>query len=228
MKRTGLLSVVLAAVVIGCGGPDPVPEKPTWLDDVEPILRANCFHCHGASAEAKNGTKRWDVYDLKADGYKFLMLTLDPLLHTSAKDNFIIINAFAKLGTMPPAPATRLSAQDLQVLEKWQANGFAFGTRAKNARPVAKLAGAPVRAGAVVKVALDITDGDGDQVVGRLSVPLAMKDLELWRSGRHIIEIPSAACPKGTAIGMKATLSDGIDTVSILAPVDPDLTFKCP
>ncbi len=71
LRRASLLAdvvVVLAAVLTGCDPPLPPPE-PTWAH-VEPLLRAHCNHCHGATAEktgsASGVVYRFDFYDLDA------------------------------------------------------------------------------------------------------------------------------------------------------------------
>src|SRR5262249_29554912 len=57
LMRRLLLSLILA----GCGA--EVPPQPTWFDDVQPILTANCVRCHGADPRNDApSTFRLDVY----------------------------------------------------------------------------------------------------------------------------------------------------------------------
>src|SRR6185295_7989491 len=61
--RVGFGVALLGSALLGgCGGPD-VPEHPTWVD-VEPIVRAQCTSCHGASAAITGGGTRFDFYDM--------------------------------------------------------------------------------------------------------------------------------------------------------------------
>src|SRR5207249_11852708 len=62
------LGLALISVAVGaCGPEESVPANPTWVGEVQPILRGNCFNCHGVTASiTKFRTKRWDVCDLKA------------------------------------------------------------------------------------------------------------------------------------------------------------------
>jgi hypothetical protein len=63
MRALPLVSIVILGGLVGCSSEPPVPENPTWVEDVLPIMRANCFHCHGPTADLhKHNTKRWDVW----------------------------------------------------------------------------------------------------------------------------------------------------------------------
>jgi len=50
MMKTARITLVAMLLGLGCGTEAPVPDKPTWVDDVQPIMQANCFHCHGPTA----------------------------------------------------------------------------------------------------------------------------------------------------------------------------------
>src|SRR3954454_14098978 len=62
--------LLLVGLICACGVQRPAPDEPTWVDDVQPILQANCFGCHGASFDSKAGRYRWDVYDLADPRYQ--------------------------------------------------------------------------------------------------------------------------------------------------------------
>src|SRR4051812_24918233 len=60
-------ALLTAIAASACGTEDPVPANPTYVDDVEPILRGNCFNCHGVNASPLMArTKRWDICSLDA------------------------------------------------------------------------------------------------------------------------------------------------------------------
>lgn len=207
-RRSILAGLVLcgAAVLGGCEGPEGAPDKPTWVDDVQPILRANCFHCHGSSADfPRLGTRRWDFLYDPAD------TQLQPLGDFSAvfggmagvspkeMPQIFQITAFvadpADMRRMPPPPATRLSDRDIQVLRNWMATGRERGTRNPNAKPAA----AWLDTGKVFVV----TDADREQVLGKVSC--GGREALLIRSGTH--SVPQGAGPPCTV-----TLYDGQDT----------------
>jgi hypothetical protein len=213
--------LAIAAIGLsGCGSELPAPDRPTWADDVLPILRANCFHCHGSSARAvKYGTTRWDVYDLvmpniapteTAMTFSDLGFTeaLDPddpmhnaVLFTGAKNHAAIIKLETVSlpvddpGHMPPAPATPLSARDLQVLTNWTAHPD-LGKRSPNQKPTIRWVQRPKT--------FEVLDGDEDQVLGQLDCGGTM--VAINRSG--ISKLPSGVSPP-----CNAQLFDSFDLV---------------
>src|SRR5581483_3833332 len=69
-------AALAGAALPACGGPD-VPEHPTWAN-VEPIVRAQCSSCHGASAAITGGGTRFDFYDMTADLCGDAVQAMDP------------------------------------------------------------------------------------------------------------------------------------------------------
>jgi hypothetical protein len=166
MSRRSLLLVSLTA--LGCGTEAPAPDKPTWVDDVQPILQANCLHCHGATADIKATAKRWDVPELATKAPYAEMGFMEAEAFVSANNNlhFALVSGFISAevddaGRMPPPPATRLSARDIKVLENWRDNNFAIGSHRPNAKPT-------VRWLDKGKGLYEVSDGNGDQVLGQL------------------------------------------------------------
>jgi hypothetical protein len=199
------------AAVLGCGTEAPAPDKPTWVDDVMPILQANCFHCHGATASYdKWGTNRWDVYDLTDPNYAMIGAgevkdAEGRRIVVSAKDkpHFGTIPIYVSVDAtddarMPPPPATRLSNRDITVLDNWAKTGFTLGSHNPNHRPVL--------------VRLDqgkefvVTDEDGDQVKGKLDC--GGTEVLLDRSGNQTL-------PEGASAPCSGMLYDGFDLVSV-------------
>jgi len=177
------LLLLASMSVLACGTEEPAPDQPTWADDVLPILRANCFSCHGPTANyLKYQNKRWDVYDRSTEPY--MRLGFGPVTQDvpdskgmpvstvtvfGAKDNALLFSAYIEntddTVRMPPPPATRLSPQAIQTIKNWVSrdnpNALALGTH----HPNHKAAIAWLDKGAR-RVA--VTDEDGDTVVGRL------------------------------------------------------------
>jgi hypothetical protein len=212
--RLGALVALWGA--LGCGTEAPVPDKPTWVDDVKPILQANCFHCHGSAADdvrqalPKLLVYRWDVYDLSDPRYAMLGFgeVVDPVAKVktfvSAKDdrhyqNIAIWTApdATDDARMPPAPALRLSARDRAVLDRWSTSGFTLGTRS-NQKPEISW----IEPGKRVAV----TDRDGDQVLGKLDCGGTAVPID--SSGGHTL-------PAGANAPCSGMLFDGFDLVPV-------------
>ncbi len=198
MRRQGW---IVAFVLAGCGGPNAVPEKPTWVDDVEPILRGNCFHCHGAGSHEVAGAPRFDVYDVQpfADLGLVNAMTTDIESGRTYAEEFFKRAGGDKVLTrdlmMPPAPATLISTRDLRVLERWAAMADPpRGTRANNHLPTAEWLDES-------HTAIVVSDADRDQVLGRVSCKDGSMARPIDRTGTHM----TPTCP------LSVTLFDGQD-----------------
>lgn len=221
MRPIALVST-LAALSLACVPEKDVPANPTWVDDVQPILQGNCFHCHGAEIGFENGAPirphkgqagaRFDLYDSMefADAVGD-MNALAGIGGYPGKAIAVLAVPRLKSGTpaqtiMPPPPALPLSDWERKVIEKWQATGAVRGKRSPNAQPrVIKVA--EKKQGADLLLTFDVLDDDGDQVLGRVEAGAAK--VPLLRSGRHTVTLKDAA--NATP---KWVLSDGQDTVT--------------
>jgi hypothetical protein len=190
--------------VVGCGAEAPAPDKPTWADDVLPILQANCFHCHGPTANyEKYMTKRWDVLDLSLPPYAELGFTEDrkdtARTFLSANSHFDLIPTYLlpepttmEDTRMPPPPAPRLSARDAQVLANFKATGFTPGSHHPNHKPAI--------AWQDRNKTFFVTDQDGDQVLGKLDC--GGTEVAILFAGRHTL-------PSGVTGPCSGALHDG-------------------
>jgi hypothetical protein len=179
---------------LGCEGGEPVPASPTWVADVEPILRGNCFHCHGPAANPLDGQLRWDFYDPQDP--QMAAIGAFPAI-SAAKihiASFLITKSYAlgSLTQMPPPPATVLSDRDVEVLRRWQRDNSPRGMRAANQAPTAFWL---VRGKTFV-----VTDGDHEQVLGK--VTCGGSSALLASSGAHDV-------PPGAQAPCAVTLFDG-------------------
>jgi hypothetical protein len=199
--RTRLL-LATSFLMLGCGTEAPVPDQPTWVDDVKPILQANCFHCHGASANYDKWTnKRWDVYDLSKQEYADLGFTPTAQFSTGAKDpsEKVLIKPYitdTSASRMPPPPATPLSARDIETVLKWLDNPVE-GKHNPNHKPTIRWEEKGKR--------YEVLDEDGDQVLGQLDCGGTM--FPIPRSG-------GLAFPTDAVAPCTATLFDGFDSVT--------------
>jgi hypothetical protein len=210
--------LLLVGLICACGVQRPAPDEPTWVDDVQPILQANCFHCHGASFDSKAGRYRWDVYDLSDPryldvGFMVVEETTPDSVSTVPVRTFMgaldaghyrfILDFVSPDATdqtrMPPPPATRLSARDVAVLKNWGVGPHMFqpGSHQPNHPPAISW----VQPGRVVAV----SDEDGDQVLGKLDC--GGREVLLPRSGSHEL-------PEGVSGPCTGKLFDGWDAVT--------------
>jgi hypothetical protein len=188
MMRAGKLAPLLSATAaLGCGAEAPIPEAPTWAQDIQPLLRANCFHCHGAASNYQlHGTKRWDVYDLDEEPYRRLgfekvyedVMTKEGPVKVATffgiteSGQGALITAYvdpdAGAQRMPPPPALPLSERDRAVLQKW------LDMLKQPAASAAALEGShqpnhpPTIAWQQPGTLAAVRDDDGDQVLGKL------------------------------------------------------------
>jgi len=161
-------------VIGACTGEAPVPAQPTWVD-VLPILRANCWHCHGgggrptSDAAAPLAATRWDFYD-PAEAVQATGAPANAFDTAAAKDHiktFLAPDASASAPNyfspkyMPPPPGDPLTDRELQVLKGWQASGFPKGTRANNHPPTVEWLEKPN--------SIIVRDDDLDPVLGTLT-----------------------------------------------------------
>jgi hypothetical protein len=220
MKAMRKLSLVLAGLLLGslaCEGPAPVPAKPTWVDDVEPILRANCFHCHGSLNPDPMSPllQRWDFYDLKDPRLMAIRDVATDYMKAwdSAKDHAgpsfpTYINAAPNSPIrMPPPPATPLSADAKQTILAWIATGSPPGATVvvPPLRGV-RLNNKPTAAWLVRPSTIVMSDGDHEQVLGKVTCGGA--DEPVLHSG-------TTTLPTGWQPPCTATLFDGQDVVTV-------------
>jgi cytochrome c553 len=99
----------------------------TFEKDVRPILKANCFHCHGEEGETKGGLDVRLARFLQKGGESGPAI----IPGDAAKSHLIEL---VKAGEMPKGK-NKLKERDVAILEKWIADG------AKTARPEPEMLG---------------------------------------------------------------------------------------
>jgi hypothetical protein len=203
------LPIVVALLALSCSGEAPVPAAPTWVDDVQPILRGNCLNCHGATASITLfRTKRWDVCDLDA------FAAVGPF-HDDPTAEFVSARSRLPVAfrsyllpppgltrpNMPPLPDPVLTDRQTEVVAAWIRNPQC-GRRANNAKPRAAWLDKPTR--------YVVADADDDQVLGTITCRAAAPEAVLY-AGAHDLA-------SGTPLPCTLHLSDGQDTVTVELP----------
>jgi hypothetical protein len=220
MKTTAILLSLVSAVALSsaCEGPKPIPENPTWAEDVLPIIRGNCLGCHGAgpvcTKAGQTGCRpwpsRWDVFDTADFG-----LTEDELGEagvTSAKDKVEDWLRSIEKGMparMPPAPASPLEADQIAILKKFLAKPLK-GKHDLNRAPFVRVVSRTFSDGKL-KVVVDVVDRDDDQVLGKASAG-GDSQAVVKSSGRQTLEF--AGADKDATVTV--TLSDGWAQTSMM------------
>jgi len=225
MSGGKLASLLSATAALGCGAEQPVPDAPTWAQDVQPILRANCFHCHGPTASFRlYRTLRWDVYDLGEEPYQrmgFEKVFEDVVgaaqptkmatffgANDSSHSGVITayVNPEAGPTRMPPPPATPLTERDRAVLQRWSdllkqgavPGAVLKGSHQPNRPPSMRWLQQPSLA--------IVRDDDGDQVLGRLDCTGGEVRIE------HSGAVPFA---ENTKPPCRGTLYDGYEEATV-------------
>ena len=170
MPRTPLAAAALA--LLGACGLE-TPSDPTWIDDVRPILHANCVRCHGYPAISEAPvTFRLDAYDITLLPEDEDREDLDGAA-LAANSGWLEDVFSGEAASMPP----RFPLEDRQVdiILAWAAQGNAEegilpprGERDDNATPDMTLVDDLAVGSSSATGDYLIEDGDGDPVTGVL------------------------------------------------------------
>jgi hypothetical protein len=128
-----LLGALLALGAAACS-PPAAPDSPTYANDVQPIVFARCFRCHGAGGNLNMDPKAADTAEaigfigqyqdnttlcgppndagavsLTCQGAASLAKTM--AARVALGDNDIL--------RMPPQPSARLSDRQIEIITRW-------------------------------------------------------------------------------------------------------------
>jgi len=187
-------TIVLAATLLPACAPE-APEHPTWLD-VEPILRGNCTHCHGANAAAGGGI-RFDLFEVDQAVCGDAALSLDaPRL---ARELAPLIGQDVTSPTggrarMPPEPAPPLADWERETLVRW-ASAPTLGEPRGNHQPRIVLGDLPPTIDAALDLAFVVEDPDGESVVGVFRFGAQTRALD--GPGAFRVKVDTASWPSG-------------------------------
>ena len=211
------LSVSLLVAAAACTAAPEAPATPTWDEDVYPVIKGNCLHCHGGTSDKTAGPAlvRFDVCNVMSD--VFMALTVKPatdVISLLPSIMSVVEEKDGKRAVMPPAPAHPLTDYELKVLTNWRTQVVAKADRATackktsgNRRPTATLI--KLTQGSELIAELDVTDPDGDQVFGRVTTG-NNNNAEILSAGHHVLKIRG-----GTGEKLTLKLTDGYDVADI-------------
>jgi hypothetical protein len=217
-RRRRLASLVplgLAIAATACEPTHVVPEQPAW-SDVEPILRAECTHCHGGSAaitgSAGGAVYRLDFFDVTADVCGEAASAIEAV---GFAERWAASIASAITSTspsirprMPPAPALSLADWQWQTVLRWTDHPVKGSVPSTNRLPTIQVDRDPGPADARLRLVITLDDPDGESAVGLVAV--GGHQLKLDRPGRTFVELETAGWPSGE-LPVSAVVCDGWD-----------------
>jgi hypothetical protein len=193
------------ALIIAIGACAPaVPAEPTWVEDVQPILLANCARCHGSEPIfGAPSTFRLDVYDDEDLG--------NGRVRRGARSmaEFLVARA-VEIGDMP-AEGPGLSARASEILEAWLLAGRPVGARAGNAAPTVTLDG-PRSGDQALLLTFTVHDDDRDSVRGTVRIGDAW--VHPLHDGRQTVMVDTGVLPAGT-YDIRARVNDSQGDVDV-------------
>ncbi|MBC8133441.1 MAG: hypothetical protein H7X95_10715 [Deltaproteobacteria bacterium] len=214
-----LVALVLAAGVAlsACAESREAPAEPTWRE-VEPILRGECSHCHGASAKTTGGGFRFDFYEMTketcGDAVEALGVdtpmakALAPQLAKAITSDYTSVRP-----SMPPLPAEYLEEWQWQTILRW-ADKPQRGVRGSDNTPPSILVNQlSAKADKFMDVAVSLEDRDGDPVIGVLTI--GDQSFKMDRSGSFNTRADTSTWEPGDRkVGV--VLCDGLSSVSYM------------
>ena len=197
--RSGSL-VAVALTIAACAD---VPADPTYLDDVRPILTANCVRCHGprhACGATEPTSFRLDTWD-----------PVDDVRGVAAMSERVTVRA-ADQGTMPPSGA--LPDREREILRRWRRAGSPVGERLDNQTPtMTVLSTIPAAEPASQQLDLEYLVGDPDSDAVIWDIGWSRDGVEGWLvrnldAGHGHATVDTGPLPSGT-YQLVARLRDG-------------------
>ena len=169
MKTTRPTTLLALAVLAAACAAETPPAVPSWDLDVFPILRGSCSHCHGVTA-ATGGTPftRYDVCNAAA--FSSVGLTRGPRRRQPPSGS-TSATASARRGCRRRRRRP-LSDYEATVLERW-AKRPSCDKQVPNRKPIVRIIQPLTRSANSATVTIEVSDPDGDQVMGKVKLGTA-------------------------------------------------------
>lgn len=195
MKTRGLFVVLFGLAATACSAPT-VPSRPSWDEDVFPILQGSCNHCHGETVGRLTALPvgRLDFCDptpFVSQGITEATAWLGAKLEGVGFAGYVR-SVGGRRPQMPPPPAAELTDYEADILVKWGMSGDAdkCNKQGRNRDPDMRFIGEPEWMGNDLHLTIDVWDPDRDQVFGKVTVGTASALIRA--SGRREVVVVGA------------------------------------
>ncbi len=169
MKTTKLNASAFAfavlAAAVGCA--PSAPDKPTWVDDVQPVMMANCVRCHGSPASGgAPSTFRLDLYEDSIENGQQIRGAASMARFVCVRGS--LAEDMPPNGTAIPARARDMFANWFETRCTGPIVSFERGARARNSEPTITINTGNGKADDSLEVDFLVTDADREAVTGSL------------------------------------------------------------
>src|ERR1700722_8427884 len=110
--------------LLSIAAPVTAQEKIDFARDVLPILSDNCFRCHGPDEKARKGDLR---LDRKEDALRSTSPVIVPGKAATSEVIKRVISGDPEEMMPPPRANKKLTAKQIEILQKWVEQGAAWG-----------------------------------------------------------------------------------------------------
>ena len=211
MKTSGLAKLLALSVLTAACAAEKPPAVPSWDLDVYPILRGSCSHCHGVTVKPPAlPITRYDICNSAA--FMSQNIAVGPGAGAGILAITQVLRPSVGGSRMPPPPAAPLSDYEVTVLERW-ARRPSCDKQVPNRKPIVLLVQPLTRTGNTATVTIEVSDPDGDQVLGKAKMGTgadsATNAFAIPGAGRWTIQYSGIAASDRLAI----SLFDGYEAV---------------
>lgn len=156
-----------------------VQQAAVYTDVIQPVLKAKCYSCHGATKQ--KGNLRMDVNDLLMKGGKNGPVIVTGQPAESELVRRLLLPAEEKKH-MPPKEKPQLTEQEVALLHWWIANGASFNKKVNEIPQDEKVK--------PILTALQSTGAAKEDVPAQPVAPAAVKDMDaLRKAGATVIPV---------------------------------------